>query len=110
MGNRFGFRMHPSVALWHLLESCAYNEVAPPKETGHIKCGPPLIKYLANVVLEVEDQPLNYEVVANAFEGDPVKQVHAVVTSTVLPIPELLERDLRLRRRASKKQERRRAS
>lgn len=103
------FRMAPSIALWHLLDACEDEGIDPPKSTGHIVCDLPLVSLLANLVLETEGQELDFEVVRRAFEGQPVKQVWAVVQGVLGMPDDIMERDTRLRRRAANRERRRSA-
>jgi hypothetical protein len=100
-------RMVPSLALWGLLDVCARHNVEAPVGTGHITCDGLCCNHIASTVLSVGDELLEFSVVKDAFYCDPVKQAWAICRSILQKGPEdIMERDLRLRRRAAKREER----
>lgn len=76
------------------------------KGSSHIVCDELLCRYLAEFELAVDEEYVDIRVVRDAFMDLPVKQVFHVVRGTVLKIPDLIERDLMLRRYAKRKAER----
>ena len=100
--SRFHEEMTSALAWYWTLDCLNFEGKEPMKGSSHIVCDELLCIYLAEFELVVEGEPLDLRVVRAAFKDLPVKQVFSVVTSTVLKIPDLIERDQMLRRYAAK--------
>ena len=96
-------KLDAALTLYLHLQACKGAGIEAPKKTGHIVCGEVLCEYLMRV-LAIDGLYMPFNVVAGAFQGEPVKRVFALVPYA-LRIGDLMERDHYLRYQARKREE-----
>lgn len=94
----------PDVCLYRLLDACDATQIKQVADTGHIRCEIPLLEYLSREVFDYEGQPFSTAILADAFRGQPVKQVWATCRS-YLKKPDPVERGMAIRKRARRRTE-----